>query len=149
MDIDITSTAQNVIVVCTALAAVGALITYLFRKSRALYKRCQYLAHRIELMGDLVDLQLTVNHGSSLLDKVNMIHPNHEFAKEQFQTLAQADLDHAATLADWVERFRVVERQQRFFQLLLDALLLTLPTDRQSELRLLAERIQKEVDGAA
>lgn len=146
MNVPISEVAQTVIVVCTALAAVGALITYLFRKARALYKRCQYLAHRIELMGDLVDLQLTTNHGTSLLDKVNKIEPNHAYAITQFESLARADEAHTLTLEAWVAKLEVVERQQKFFRLLLDALLLELPDDRQNKVKALAERIQSDMD---
>ena len=146
---DISSFAQTVIVIGTALTVVGAGGAWVYRKLRAGWKRMQYLSHRIETMGDIADAQLTKNHGSSLLDKVDMIQPNHAYAIKQFEQLTASDRQHALTLEEWAERFRVVEKQQRFFQLLLDALLLTLPTDRQSELKALAERIQKEVDGAA
>ena len=146
VDFDVTSTAQTVIAICTAFAAAGALLAYLFRKLRAGWKRLQYLSHRIELMGDLVDLQLTVNHGSSLLDKVNKIEPNHAYAITQFESLAQSDQQHTITLEVWIAKLEVVERQQKFFRLLLDALLLELPDDRQNKVKALAERIQSDMD---
>ena len=156
MSFDVTSTAQTVIVICTALAAVGAGLAYLFKKVRAGWRRIQFLSRRIETMSEIADAQLSHNGGSSLLDMVRFsanavqaIEPNHAYAITQFESLAKADQQHTITLEEWARRFEVVERQQKFFRLLLDALLLTLPPDRQREIKALSDRIQTDVENGA
>lgn len=71
--------------VCAALIGIGAF-------TRNAWKKLGEIVDNTRAAGELLDAQLTVNHGTSLLDKVNKIAGNHMEAERHWTVLEDAML---------------------------------------------------------
>ncbi len=149
MNLLISELAQQIILVCAALTAAGVIAAVVFRKIRSIWRWGKRIGEYVEVIKDIAETELTQNGGDSMRDNVKLIKPNHAYAIGQFESLGRADREHAETLEELRTRFEVVERQQKFFRALIDAVLLTLPAERQDEFRKLSDRVLKAMDGAA
>lgn len=69
--------AKTVILLGALLGALGVLGV----RARRGWKKTVFIFARLEAVADLAEAQLTVNGGTSLLDKVNKIEANHEVAE--------------------------------------------------------------------
>jgi hypothetical protein len=73
--------ASTIITVATALGLLGAVARFIWRRAMVPFIEIQNAA------AEVIKLQLTPNHGSSLVDKVNRIEGNHQEAQRHWENL--------------------------------------------------------------
>lgn len=92
------------------IGAITAIITGLIW----LYRKIIRPAHKaIMAMADIVELQLTANGGSSVVDGVRQIKINHDIAEVHWKALELGQHEMRTEVAKLVERMELVERREK------------------------------------
>ena len=97
---------QNTITIFGALVAFGGFLLWAYRRVlRPIHKA-------VMAMSEIVEAQLTPNHGSSLVDRVARIAPNHEAAETHWKALALSQNETKLEVKRLTERLDLIESRE-------------------------------------
>jgi hypothetical protein len=140
--VELSGIAGNIIVtaaVISGITGIGLFLRRVWRSWQRFRVRLRQLGTRIDAGMDIVEAQLTVNGGGSLLDKVNKIQGNHDEAKRDAAALTETLTTLSATLADLSVRFGEVESRQAAAFRVVARLFVELSPERQAHIRALSK----------
>lgn len=107
LDIDIFGLSQDVTILIGALTGVVAVLSWAYVHLLRPVKRA------VMAMADIVELQLQPNHGTSLVDQVAQIHPNHISAEAHWKSLEVNQEALKKEVNKIVERLNSLEEDKR------------------------------------
>ena len=105
-DVDFINTSHNVSVLLGFLTALVVAAGWMYRKVlRPVHKA-------VMAMSDIVEAQLTPNHGSSIVDRVAQIAPNHLAAETHWKQLELSQKEIKLEVLRLTERLDLIESRE-------------------------------------